>query len=393
MPYLDHAATTPLRTEALDAMLPFLREHWGNASSLHGPGRRARVAVDTARERVAGVLGMRAGRGRVHVRRHRGGQRGDSRDADWMRRCARPDGPDSSRAPRSTTPFSRPPRRSRPTATRSRFLPRAGAPRREPVAEALTDETGLVSVMLVNNEVGTVAPVAEIAAVAQRRGALCHTDAVQAAGLLDLNVDALGVDLLSISSHKVNGPKGAGALFVRAGTPFQALVAGGAQERRRRGGTENVAALVGFADGARARRGASATSTMRASARSRRASRPGSATRFGDALVFNTPCRLRRAPAVAPHILNVSFRPHRGAALDGQMLLVGLDMEGVHVSSGSACTSGALEPSHVLLAMDVPRETAAATVRYSLGRDTTEADIDAAIEATRRVVGRMRASV
>jgi cysteine desulfurase len=245
--------------------------------------------------------------------------------------------------------------------------------------------------MLANNEVGTLTPIAEVAALAHAAGALAHTDAVQAAGLLALDVDALGVDLMSLSAHKVGGPKGAGALYVRAGTPFAAFVAGGSQERRRRGGTENVAAVVGFAEAL-----ALAEAEREAHAERLGALHVRLATRlrdaFGDAVRFNTPLAgfAERAAPVGPHVLSVSFRPD-GGALDGQMLLVGLDLEGVHVSAGSACTSGAPEPSHVLQAMGVPRDAAGATVRFSLGRTTTEADVDEAADAVQRVVGRLAA--
>ena len=373
-------------------MLPFLREHWGNASSLHGPGRRARVAVDGAREAVARVLSCEP----AEVVFASGGTEADNAalrgtlTGSALRETGRP-GLVTVAAEHHAVlaPAEALAAAGHPVAC---LAPDAsGSVSAAQVAEAVTAETGLVSVMLVNNEVGTVAPVAEIAAAAHAAGALCHTDAVQAAGLLSLDVDRLGVDLMSVSSHKAGGPKGAGALFVRAGTPFEALVAGGAQERRRRGGTENVAALVGFARAlalAEAERAAHAARLGALQARLAGQLREA----FGEALRFNTPLAgFAEAPVlVAPHILNVSFRA--AAPLDGQMLLVGLDMEGVHVSSGSACTSGALEPSHVLLAMGVDRETAGATVRYSLGRDTTEADVDAAVEATRRVVVRMRSS-
>ena len=392
MPYLDHAATTPLRPEALDAMLPFLREHFGNASSLHGPGRRARVAVDAARETVAGVLGCEP----AEVVFTSGGTEADNAalrgtlTGAALRETGRPGLVTSAVEHHAVLATAEALRGDGHPVV---VLPpgASGSVSAEAVAEALTPETGLVSVMLVNNEVGTIADVPGIARAAHAAGALCHTDAVQAAGLLDLSVSALGVDLLSLSAHKVGGPKGAGALFVRAGTPFAPILTGGAQERRRRGGTENVAALVGFATAlALADAERLGHAARLAALRDRLAGLLRDA--FGETLRFNTPLAGvadLEAP-VAPHILSVSFRPGT-APLDGQMLLVGLDMEGVAVSSGSACTSGALEPSHVLLAMGADRETAGATVRFSLGRETTEADVDAAAEATVRVAARLRA--
>lgn len=382
MPYLDHAATTPLREEALAAMLPYLRESFGNPSSLHGPGRRARVAVDRARERVAAVIGAEPG----EVVFTSGGTEADNA------------------ALRGTLAATT--RRGRPGLVTSaveheavlqtaRGLEAAGHPvtvldpdaegqiSAEAVAGAVGERTGLVSVMLVNNEVGTVYPVAQVAEAAHAAGAVAHTDAVQAAGVLGLDVEALGVDLLSLSAHKVGGPKGVGALYVRSGTPFEAVQMGGAQERRRRGGTENVAGVVGFAEAL-----ALADSEREATASRLTRLRDGLRARLvealGPRLVVNTP------GDAAPHILNVSVRGG-GAPLDGEMLLTALDLEGVHASAGSACTSGALEPSHVLLALGLDRDLAASTVRFSLGRDTTEADVAAAAAALARVVRRMDA--
>ena len=395
MPYLDHAATTPLRAEALEVMLPFLREHFGNASSLHGPGRRARVAVDAARERVAGVLGCEP----AEVVFTSGGTEADNAALRGVLTGA------SARATGRTGLVTTAAEHHAVLAPAEAlgenghavlFLAPgpAGAVSAAAVAEALTPETGLVSVVLVNNEVGAVAPVRTLTDLAHAAGALVHTDAVQAAGLLDLNVDALGVDLLSLSGHKVGGPKGAGALFVRQGTPFSPFVAGGSQERGRRGGTENVAAVVGFAE-ALALAEAERTEHVRRleTLQQRLAGRLRAS--FGDAMRFNTPLAgfAEHAAETAPHILSVSFQPRDGMALDGEMLLAGLDLEGVHVSAGSACTSGALEPSHVLLAMGVDHATAGATIRFSLGRTTTETDADTAASAAERVVSRLRASM
>ena len=393
MPYLDHAATTPLRDEAFAAMEPWLRAPAANASSLHGPGRRARVAVDAARERVAGVLGCEPG----EVVFTSGGTEADNAalrgtlTGAALRETGRPGLVTSAAehhavlAPaHALQADGHPVAVLRPGPT--------GAPGALAVAAAITPETGVVSVMLVNNEVGTVADVRAVADAVHAAGALCHTDAVQAAGLLPLNVDALGVDLLSLSAHKVGGPVGAGVLFVRTGTPFAPFVLGGAQERGRRGGTENVAAIVGFAEALALAEAERAAHVARLRAlQLRLAGRLRDA--LGEGLRFNTPLAGFAACAAetAPHILSVSLRPAGGVPFDGQMLLVGLDLDGVHVSAGSACTSGALEPSGVLLAMGVARDTAAATVRFSLGRPTTEADVDVAAEAFVRVAGRMAA--
>lgn len=383
MPYLDHAATTPLREDALAAMLPYLRETYGNPSSLHGPGRRARVAVDRARERVASVIGAEPG----EIVFTSGGTEADNAAlrgplAGAVRRLTGRPGLVTSAVEHEAVLQTAEslaadglPVAVLPTDVDGRLDPaRLGA--------AVGEETGLVSAMLVNNEIGTVNPVREIAEAAHAAGALVHTDAVQAAGLLALDVDALGVDLLSLSSHKVGGPKGVGALFVRAGTPFAGVQTGGSQERKRRGGTENVAGIVGFAE-ALALADAERDETAARIAHLRDDLRARLVDAFGDRLVVNTP------DGAAPHVLNVSFRPSASGPLDGEMLLTALDLEGVHASAGSACTSGALEPSHVLLALGRDRAVAGATVRFSLGRPTTEADVATAAEALRRVVSRL----
>ena len=388
MPYLDHAATTPLRPEAFDAMLPHLREHHGNPSSLHAAGRRARVAVEGARARVAGVLGCEPG----EVVFTSGGTEADNLALRGVLTGAARRGAGRGGLVTSATEHEAVLRTAEALAAEGHavaVLPPGGAGRltAEAVADALTDETGLVSAMLVNNETGAVNPVAEIAGAARRGGAAVHTDAVQAAGLLDLDVDALGVDLLSLSGHKVGGPKGVGALYVRSGTPFGAVQTGGAQERGRRGGTENVAAVVGFAEAlTRAEAERAGHAARLAALRDRLRARVIGT--FGADVLVNTP------GDAAPHVLSVSFPPRSGPGgaepLDGEMVLTALDLEGVHVSAGSACTSGALEPSHVLLALGLDRATAAATVRFSLGRETTAADADGAAVALARVVARMR---
>ncbi len=383
MPYLDHAATTPLREEVLEAMLPYLREQFGNPSSLHGPGRRARVAVERAREQVAHVLGAEPG----EVVFTSGGTEADNLALRGVltgaagRETGRPGLVTSAVEHEAVLQTAHALEADGHPVT---LLPPGAAGRLAPsaVAVATSGQTGLVSAMLVNNEIGTINPIVEIAETAHAAGARMHTDAVQAAGLLPLSVDALGVDLLSLSGHKIGGPKGVGALFVRAGTPFAGVQTGGSQERKRRGGTENVAAIVGFAEAlalAEAEREAHVARLRALQAALRRHVREA----FGDAVRLHTP------DEAAPHILSLSFPPGPAGPLDGEMLLMALDLEGVHVSAGSACTSGALEPSHVLQALGVPRETAAATVRFSLGRDTMEAEVATAGAALVRVVRRM----
>ena len=380
MPYLDHAATTPLRPEVAEAMARAHRDAWGNPSSLHAEGRRARVALETARERVADVLGAEPG----EVVFTSGGTEADNL-ALWGVLAALPDRPGlvTSAVEHEAVLHT------------ARALERDGHPvtvldpdstgrvSTEAVAEALDDATGLVSVILANNEIGTLNPVRDIALTAREAGAFIHTDAVQAPGMLPVGLDALGVDLFSISAHKLGGPKGVGALVVRARTPFVVRQTGGSQERKRRGGTENVPGIVGLGEALALAEAERAETAIRV-AGLRDALRRSLEETMGDRLVVHTPSN-----NAAPHILSVSLRPD--PPVDGEMLLAALDLEGVRASAGSACTSGALEPSHVLLALGVPRETAAATVRFSFGRSTTEADVAQAHAAFVRVVGRLDA--
>lgn len=379
--YLDHAATTPLDPRVLEAMHPVLTAHYGNASSVHAAGRQARVTVEACREQVAALLGAEP----AEIVFTSGGTESDNAALYGLRTPERP-GLVTSAAEHEAVLRVAEARAAAGDPVVVLAPGPTGALAPAALAAALDDATGLVSLMHANNEVGTLSDLPGLAAACRARGALLHTDAVQTAGLLPLDVGALGVDALSLSAHKFYGPKGVGALYVRGGTPFTPFVRGGAQERGRRGGTENVAGIVGLAralalavDEAAPRR----AHLEALQARMRRHLEEA----LGDLLVWNTP--FGTAP-IAPHILNLSLPPAGGPPLDGEMLLLNLDLEGVMVSAGSACTSGALEPSHVLLALGRDRATAAATVRFSLGMDTTEADVDYAVDRLAAVVGRMR---
>lgn len=384
--YLDHAATTPLAPPVLEAMLPFLTEHFGNASSVHARGRKARFAVEESRERIAARLGAEPG----EIVFTSGGTEADNLALHGMLRRMmgeRRRGLVTSAAEHEAV--LRPAEALRedgfPVAI---LMPQAhGAVTAEQVAGAITDETGLVSLMHANNEVGTLTDVRAIAEVCRAREVPLHTDAVQTAGLFPLDVDDLGVDLLSLSGHKFYGPKGIGVLYVRGGLDLAPAVLGGSQERRRRGGTENVAAIVGLAEALDRAVDASAAHRAHLERLRDRLVQHLEAALDGH-FVMNTPLE---AGAAAPHIVSIAFPPDEdGRPLDGEMLLLNLDLEGVHASAGSACTSGALTPSHVLLALGHDRPTASAALRFSLGKDTTEADVDYAVERLATVIGRMR---
>ena len=382
--YLDYAATTPLDARVLEVMLPHLKAQYGNASSVHALGRKARFAVEESRERVAAQLGAEPG----EIVFTSGGTEADNLALRGLVRAGRP----LVTSAAEHEAVLRPAEALRAAGAAVTILePSAyGAvtpPQLDAALEGVEGEA-LVSLMHANNEVGTLTDLPRIAEVCRARGALLHTDAVQTAGLFEIDVKKWGVDLLSLSGHKVYGPKGAGVLYVRGGVDLEPLVRGGQQERGRRGGTENVAAVVGLAEALEraAAHEASARRAHLAALQKRLVQQLPQAV--GKAFVLNTP--LGEAPT-APHIVSIAFPPEDGRPLDGEMLLLNLDMEGVMASAGSACTSGALSPSHVLLACGLDRPTASAALRFSLGKDTTPEDIDFAVEKLEQIVRRMRA--
>lgn len=382
--YLDHAATTPLDPEVLELMLPYLREEYGNPSSVHVRGRAARHAVEEARRKVARILncepeeviftsgGTEADALAIHGILNHSERRGSgfitsAIEHDAVLKCAerhaQKGNPVTLLAPDPTGYISA-----------------------EAVESAIDLETGLVSAMWVNNELGTLNPIRDIAQICSEHSVLFHTDAVQAAGFYPLDVQELGIDLLTLSGHKIYGPKGVGMLFVRNGTALQSLITGGGQERKRRGGTENVAAIVGFAESL-------ARTTRRREEEVKRliALRNQLAEmileRLRDEVIINTPL-----DNAAPHILNLSIPPKDGQPIDGEMLLLALDLQGVMASAGSACASGAVEPSHVLAGIGLPSETAQASVRFSFGKTTTGADLVNTADVLADVVKRQRAT-
>ncbi len=378
MIYLDHAATTPIDQEVLDVMLPYFGEVYGNPSSVYGPGRKARAALDDARDIVAGVLGCEsreliftsggsesdnlAVRGVASRNRERGNHIICSQVEHHavLHTCQ-----DLERRGFEVT-----------------YLPVDAEARVRPadLAAALRPETILVSVMSGNNEVGTLEPVRELAALThEQSSAYFHTDAVQAFGKVPIRVDDLGVDLLSISAHKIYGPKGVGCLYVRMGTKIDPLITGGGHERNRRAGTENVAGIVGLAKAVEvAARDFDRDSTRLRDVRDRLTD--GLLASVTGARVTGDP--IERLPHHASFVID---------DVEGDSLLMRLDREGVYASSGSACTSGSLEPSHVLLAMGISPLEALSSLRLTVGKRTSEADVDAAVEVIQEAVGALRA--
>lgn len=383
--YADHHATTPLRPEALGAMRPWLTALAANPSSLHGPGRAARAAVEEARAKVASLLGVRAD----EVVFTSGGTESDALAVCGGARAARGREPGRTRVVTSAAEHAAVREAARALAPEG-FEPVElavdgfGLPLEGAVAGALDERTALLSVLLANNETGVVnGRLAETAAAARAAGALVHTDAVQAVGKTAVRPAELGVDLLSFTGHKLGGPKGAGALWVRTGVRLAPLFAGGGQERGRRGGTENVPAIVGLAAALEA-----ALAGLEAERRRVGALRDA----FEAGLVDRVP-RTRfngLAPPPGGRLPTVSSVTFHGA--DGETLLVALDLEGVAASSGSACASGTPAPSRVLLASGMPPAEVRSTLRFSFGFSSREEDVERLLEVLPPLVARVRAA-
>lgn len=378
--YLDHAATTPLDPRVAEVMVPFLHAPFGNPSSIHSFGREARAALEEARAVIARAVGARPG----EIVFTSGGTEADNLAIAGAARAARGRG----RSGVLTTAAEHHAvldtcRRLEEGGFDVTVLPvdASGVISLNLLRESLTPRAAVVSAMLGNNETGALSPVREIADGAHAAGALLHTDAVQAVGKIPVNVDALGADLLTLTAHKLGGPKGIGALYIRRGTEVRPLLTGGGQERGTRPGTESVALAAGFARAVDLAVGEMEEERARL-ASLRDALQRAVTEEFSGAIVNGASAdRL-------PHILSVSF-DSRITPMEGEMLVVNMDLLGVAVSSGSACTSGSVRPSHVLLAMGRDEATAKATLRFSFGRGNTAADIPAVMEALRSTLARM----
>lgn len=374
--YLDYNATTPVDPLVREAMLPYLGERFGNPSSIHSFGRAARVAVDEARDRVAELIGAEAAsvvftssgseannlaiRGIAHARRDWGSHlvisAVEHRSVRETCRALEADGFSTTVVP----------------------VDGCGMVEPEAVAEAVGEETLLAAVMHANNEMGTIQPVEAVARAVHEKGVPLLVDAVQTAGRLPVDVSRMGADMLSLSCHKLYGPKGVGALFVRRGLKLHPIITGGAQERRRRAGTEDVAGLAGFAAACRL-----AAERMEEDQKRTQALRDrlwkGIAERITGSHLNGHPV------SRMPNTLNVSFD-----GVEGESVVISLDIKGVAVSTGSACSSGLVEPSPTLLAMGLGEERSRGGVRFSLGRPTTEEEIDRLLELLPPIVERLR---
>lgn len=377
--YLDHNATTPVHLEVKEAMLPYFEEFFGNASSVHSYGREAREAIDVARENVAELIGASSSTEIVFTS---GGTEADNHAIK---------GTAYSNVGKKGNHIIISPIEHHAVENSCEYLEKKGFEITrlkvdeygvidlQNLEDSIKDTTILISVMHANNEVGTIQPLAEVGKIAKERGIILHTDAVQSVGKLPVNVNELGVDLLSLSGHKIYGPKGIGALYIRRGTRIDSLLHGGHHERNRRAGTENVPGIVGLGKAAEI-----AKKEMESEREHLWTLTEKLSSGIQEKIEF---VRQNGHPEQRlPNTLNFSFQ-----FIEGEGLILSLDMHGISVSTGSACTSGSLEPSHVLTAMGLSAEIAHGSLRFSLGRDNTEEEIDYVLEVLPNVVNRLRA--
>jgi cysteine desulfurase len=377
--YLDHAATTPLDPQVLEAMLPYLTEQYGNPSSIHRAGRRALDALDEARDTIAAVLGANP----KEIIFTGGGTEADNLAIKGVALAQRRAGKGAhlitSAIEHDAVLHAFEYLQAFGFEVTILAVDRDGLVRPDDLQAAIRPDTTLVSIMYANNEIGTIQPLAELGAICRARGVLFHTDAIQAAGSLPLLVRDLHVDLLSLTAHKFYGPKGVGALYARRGVPLLAQLSGGGQERRRRAGTENVAGIVGMAHALRL-------------AEERRPSYAAHCAHMRDRLWQGIEQRISGSHLNGhptkrlPNNLNVSFDE-----IEGESLLLLLDQQGIAASSGSACSSGSLEASHVLLALGQPHDQAIGALRLTTGRATTTEQIDIVLDQLPPLVEQLRA--
>ena len=374
--YLDNAATTKTAPEVVEAMLPYFTEYYGNASSIYELAGESKKAMNEGRAKIADVLGANANE--IYFT-------GGGSEADNWALKATYEAYKNKGNHIITTKIEH-----HAILHTCEWLEKQGAKityldvdengiiRLEDLEKALTPETILISVMAANNEIGSIQPIKEIGAIAKEHGILFHTDAVQAFGQLPINVDECHIDMLSSSAHKINGPKGIGFLYIRKGVKIRSLIHGGAQERKRRAGTENIPGIVGY--GVAAER---AARTMEERTAKEREVRDYLINKIETEIPY---CRLNGHRTLRlPNNVNFSFQ-----FIEGESLLIMLDMEGICASSGSACTSGSLDPSHVLLAIGLPHEIAHGSLRLTISEETTKEDVDFVVEKIKEIVARLR---
>jgi len=374
--YLDYNATTPLHPGVLEAMLPYYKSIFGNASTIYSFGQEARKAIDDAREALACLIGAEP----KEIVFTSGGTEADNFALRGVASALKGKGGHiitssvEHHAVLSTCKYLE------KMGKKITYLPvdKYGWLDPDRVKEAITNETILISIIYANNEIGTIEPIAEIGKIARACGIYFHTDAVQTVGKIPINVNELGIDLLSLSAHKFYGPKGVGALYIRKGTKIHPLIHGGEQERKRRAGTENVPCIVGLGETAKI-----ASKEMRQEYSYVKKLRDRLENKIKDNIDH---IRFNGHPTERlPNTSNVSFE-----FIEGESLVLNLDLKGIAASTGSACASGSLEPSHVLSAIGVPPVIAQGSIRFSLGRDNKEEDIDYTVENLVEIVERLR---
>ena len=375
--YLDNAATTSVRPEVDEAVLPAMMETYGNASSVHSFGREAKKAMEKARAQVAAAIGAK----KEEIYFTAGGSEADNWALKGAAHALRRKGLHIITTSIEHHAVLHTCQALEKEGFAGTYLPvdEYGLVTPEQVEAAIRPDTILVSVMAANNEIGTIEPIAEIGAVCRAHKVLFHTDAVQAVGHMPLDGAAMQIDMLSLSGHKFYAPKGVGALYIRTGVRIENLIEGGAQERSRRAGTENVPAIVGMGK---------AIELITAEMAEENARISGLRDRLIAGILDAIPeSRLNGHPTKRlPGNVNVSIR-----YIEGEALLLSLDMAGIAASSGSACTSGSLDPSHVLLAIGLPHEIAHGSLRLTIGRDNTQDEIDRVLEELPKIVSRLRA--
>ncbi len=376
MIYLDNAATTKTSPEVVEAMLPYFSEFYGNASTVYEFGGKSKEAISKARETIANAIGAKEN----EIYFTAGGSESDN----WALKAAAEAYKEKGRHIITSKIEHHAILHTCQWLEQNGYevtyldVDEFGVVKLEELKKAIRPDTILISIMFANNEIGTIEPVAEIGEIAREHGVLFHTDAVQAFGQLPINVDELKIDMLSSSGHKLNGPKGIGYLYIRKGVKIRSFLHGGAQERKRRAGTENVPGIVGFGK---------AVEIALATMQERTAKERGLRDYLMDRVLKEIPFtrvngdRNRRLP----NNVNICFQ-----FVEGESLLIMLDMKGICGSSGSACTSGSLDPSHVLLAIGLPHEIAHGSLRLTLGADTTKEDIDYTVDAIKEIVTQLR---
>jgi cysteine desulfurase len=375
--YLDHNASTPVHPEVVDAMLPYFSERFGNPSSVHGFGRAAREGLETAREQVAHFLRV----GKEEIVFTSGGTESDNMAVKGVAMARRSGHIITSKIEHHAV--LRAVQNLETMGFAATYLDVDGFGMVDPDAlrRAIRPDTILISIMHANSEIGTVQPARELGAIAREHNIPFHMDAVQTFGKVPIDLDAFNIDMLSFSGHKIYGPKGVAGLYIRKGTKMVSVQHGGEHERRRRAGTENVAGIVGFGQAVEVRGRDMAEEAQRLTALRER---------LWEGLSRRVPeVRLNGHPTQrVPGTCNVCFRH-----VESESIVLGLDLKGIGVSAGSACTSGNVEPSYVLVAMGVPLDWAMGAVRHSLGRSTTAEDIDYVIESTEPLVAKLRSAM